>query len=345
MRILYALLIALLYAKPSSALDLGIPIACDYGFDCFIESYYDHSKEANIVTDHACGRLSYDGHKSTDFILKNHSQMKEGVNVVAGDSGVIKYVRDGMSDVSVDLIGEEAVRGRECGNGIIIDHKRGYTTEYCHLKRNSITVKVGDEVEKGDPIAQVGLSGNTTFPYLEFTVRNGKGAAVDPFTGEDPVTGSVDVSCDSLDIYPLWDKQTEKNLDYISTAMLGIGFSEKVPHASGAREGKYSKERIKNNAHLLVLWTDIFGIIKGDDLKMSIIAPDGSVLASEVRQFTNNKRHMFQFMGKKPTFKRWPLGEYIGKIELIRKDGEDFDKVINETFALEIIDANAQKNQ
>lgn len=339
MKLLSAFLIFFLTSLRSAfALDLSIPVACSYGINCFIESYFDHLPEPKVFNDHTCGKLSSDGNVSTDFKLKNYYQMKEGVNVVATDSGTVSHVRDGMSDISVELIGAEAVRGRECGNGIVIDHKRGYTTQYCHLKRNSIAVKEGDKVEKGQVIGQVGLSGYTTSPYLEFKVfLNDK--AVDPFTGEDPVTGDSNVACDNLDIYPLWDKQTEKKLKYISTMLLGIGFADKVPHAQGAREGKFSRDKIKNTANLLVLWSDIFGVLSGDELVMTIIAPDGSVIANETRKITVNRKQLFQFMGKKEEGDKWPNGQYMGKIELKRQENEVVETVASASVTVEISDS------
>lgn len=330
----------LLMSRQALALDLGIPVACDYGEDCFIESYFDHDKKEESFADHTCGKLSDDGHQSTDFKLRNQEQMVSGVNVLAGDSGVIYSVRDGMSDISVDLIGEEAVRGRECGNGIVIEHKRGYVTQYCHLKQGSITVKKGEEVEKGQVIGQVGLSGVTSFPYLEFTVRlNGK--PVDPFTGDDPVSGETVVSCDSLDIYPLWDKQTEKRLKYIATALLSHGFSDRVPHAQGAREGKFSRTEIKNDTKLIVYWVDIFGAIEGDELRMGIFDPEGKQILEESREFATSRRHVFQFVGQKPTEERWPLGEYVGRVDLLRRDSDARESVISSTTTFEMVDAAA----
>ena len=336
MRKLLSAFFILFYSSNANAIDLGIPVACDYGEDCIIFSYYDKSIEEGVHTDHTCGKLSYDGHMSTDFMLRSHTQMKDGVNVVASDSGTIIFTRDGMSDISVELIGEEAVRGRECGNGVIIDHKRGYKTEYCHLKNGSITKEMGDYVEKGEIIGQVGLSGITSFPYLEFTVSL-KGHPIDPFTGDNPITGEVNVPCDSLDIYPLWDKQTEKRLEYISTSLLTMGFSEKVPHSQGAREGKFSRNIIKNDSKLMVLWVDIFGIVAGDQLKMSIVDPKGDIIKSELRPFTKNRRHNFQFIGYKHKGGELITGKYIGKIELLRKESGEMERVINTSTFVEVV--------
>jgi murein DD-endopeptidase MepM/ murein hydrolase activator NlpD len=339
-RLLFIVLMFICNEK-ALAIDLGIPVACNYGDDCHIWVYYDKNELAEKFTDHTCGKLSDDGHKSTDFTVRSHTQMKDGINVVAADSGDVVFVRDGMSDISVNLIGEEAIRGRECGNGVIIDHKRGYRTEYCHLKNGTIVKKVGDKVEKGETIGQLGLSGLTSFPYLEFTVIL-KGNAIDPFTGDNPVTGEVNVPCDSLDIYPLWDKQTEKRLQYIATSLLSMGFSEKVPHAQGAREGKFSRKKIKDDAKLMVFWVDIFGLVGGDQLKLSILDPQGNVVKSETRSFNSDRRHIFQFIGNKSKSNKLTSGQYIGKIELLRKEGNNLESVINTSTTIEVV--NSEKS-
>lgn len=338
MRKLFSYTVAILFLLSSDALalDLGIPVDCEYGEKCFIERYFDHSAEEEKYTDHTCGDLSTDGYTSTDFKLRSYSSMKEGVNVLAGDDGVVKYVRDGMSDISIKMIGEEAVRGRECGNGVIVEHKRGYVTQYCHLKNGSIEVEQGQEVEKGQKLGQVGLSGLTSFPFLAFTVSK-DGQGIDPFTGEDPATGDTAVPCGTIDIYPLWDKKTEKQLKYISTALLSTGFAKRVPHAQGAREGKFSRKTMKNDARFLVFWVDIFGIIKGDELTMTITSPDDKVLEEETRVFNGSKIQHFQFVGKKPDEKTWPLGKYKGRV-ILKRGG---DEVIDDTAILEVITPNA----
>ncbi len=50
-----------------------------------------------------------------------------------------------------------------------LDHNNGYITYYAHC--SEIKVKVGDVVSKGDVIALVGSTGNSTGPHCHFEIR------------------------------------------------------------------------------------------------------------------------------------------------------------------------------
>ena len=59
-----------------------------------------------------------------------------------------------------------------CGTyGLLVklDHKNGYITYYAHC--SEIKVSVGDLVKKGDVIALVGNTGNSTGPHCHFEIR------------------------------------------------------------------------------------------------------------------------------------------------------------------------------
>jgi murein DD-endopeptidase MepM/ murein hydrolase activator NlpD len=66
------------------------------------------------------------------------------------------------------------------GNVVIVDHGGGTITEYGHL--SSILTKKGSAVGQGDVIAQVGSTGISTGPHLDYRVKVG-GKYVDPRTG------------------------------------------------------------------------------------------------------------------------------------------------------------------
>jgi murein DD-endopeptidase MepM/ murein hydrolase activator NlpD len=46
---------------------------------------------------------------------------------------------------------------------------------YRHLKNGSISVKVGNSVQQGQPIAAIGASGTANIPHLHYELRNGPG--------------------------------------------------------------------------------------------------------------------------------------------------------------------------
>lgn len=65
------------------------------------------------------------------------------------------------------------------GEAIVIDHGNGLWTLYAHIRKGGRMVSKGDEVERGDKIAEVGSTGNSTGPHLHFEVRKDQ-VAVNP---------------------------------------------------------------------------------------------------------------------------------------------------------------------
>lgn len=65
------------------------------------------------------------------------------------------------------------------GKTIIISHGYGYKTVYAHNNKN--TVKVGDQVEKGQVIGEVGNTGKSTGPHVHFEIHY-EGKQIDPAT-------------------------------------------------------------------------------------------------------------------------------------------------------------------
>jgi murein DD-endopeptidase MepM/ murein hydrolase activator NlpD len=97
------------------------------------------------------GRLSQtysEAHPAID-VMSDH-----GAIVVAADAGEVVYA-------------EWEVTG--FGYLVVIDHGDGYRTYYGHLY--GFYVEVGQQVSRGDPLGQLGSTGNSTGPHLHFEIR------------------------------------------------------------------------------------------------------------------------------------------------------------------------------
>ncbi len=58
------------------------------------------------------------------------------------------------------------------GNWIVIDIGGGHYVLYAHVQPNSLTVRVGDRVRRGQVLARLGNTGSSTAPHLHFQVMD-----------------------------------------------------------------------------------------------------------------------------------------------------------------------------
>jgi len=65
-----------------------------------------------------------------------------------------------------------------CGKTVIVRHKNGYSTQYCHLSQ--IAVSAGARVSQKQVIGAVGQTGLATGPHLHFAVKRGSGGFMNP---------------------------------------------------------------------------------------------------------------------------------------------------------------------
>lgn len=90
--------------------------------------------------------------------VEGEQQFHYGLDL-QGDSGdVISAFADG----TVTTVGESSTLGKY----VTVLHENGYTTLYAHCSR--ITASSGQQVRLGDPIAEVGETGQATGPHLHF---------------------------------------------------------------------------------------------------------------------------------------------------------------------------------
>ena len=88
-----------------------------------------------------------------------------GTAITAADSGYVIAASTGWNN--------------GYGTMVLIDHGGGYTTLYGHM--NSIFVRQGESVSKGQQLGTVGNTGNSTGPHLHFEVRY-QGVPRNPFS-------------------------------------------------------------------------------------------------------------------------------------------------------------------
>lgn len=126
---------------------------------------------------------------------------------------------------------------KDCGNSIKIDHQNGYQTTYMHLQEDGLlTKKDSVQVNGGDVIGKVGLTGRTTGPHLHFEVtkdREMDGSFLNdfPFGRTDPFGWQTNKYKDPWEIFSwedslgkhtgsgstyLWKLETPKNSGVIS---------------------------------------------------------------------------------------------------------------------------------
>ncbi len=293
------------------AISFVIPLACTPGQDCFVQNYVDVDPSRRW-RDFKCRGLTYDQHKGTDFRLPSMAEMEKGVAVYAAADGRIKGYRDGENDGDFFYGKRLAALGKECGNGIIIDHLNGWETQYCHLKKGSVRVSRGQKVKAGDKIGLVGLSGKTEFTHLHFEARY-KGATVDPFTG-----GAVLDGC-GLNTDSLWTREARAFLEYRPTGLLNQGMATTPPDNTSIEEGAFTALTFSPDAPALIYFVRIFGLHNRDLQELTLTGPDGEILArqSKVHDGTN-KAQFFQYIGKPRPQGGWPEGTYRASYRLTR---------------------------
>jgi hypothetical protein len=289
-------------AKSAETLELGLPIDCDVARSCAIQNYVDHDDSPG-VRDYRCGSITYDGHNGTDFRLLDSAAQRRGVNVLAAANGKVLRARDDMPDIAISTPGAPSVVGRECGNGIVVAHDNGWETQYCHLARGSVRVKPGDQVARGQPIGQVGLSGKTVFPHVHLTVkRNGK--VVDPFAFE-----AAEGSCGGGT--SLWAASIRGALAYRARVVLNAGFASGPVTMAQIEAGELGSTPPGISADALIAYVRVIGLRIGDVQHLLIKGPDGQIIVNHTdKPIDRNKAQSMLFAGKRRPPTSWLAGNY-----------------------------------
>lgn len=127
-----------------------------------------------IASDHPVSQAYPDvvTHTTLDSRYAVDIAMPVGTDIFAARSGVV-------FDVAASNFkgGTDAARDMSLANIIRILHDDGTYAIYAHLNWNSIRVRVGDHVERGEYIADSGNTGFSSGPHLHFVVVRNTGMA------------------------------------------------------------------------------------------------------------------------------------------------------------------------
>ncbi len=296
--------------------DFIFPLACTLGTDCWTVNYVDTNPGNNVAEDFTCAKRTYDGHKGTDFAVRSLSEMEAGVDILAAKGGTITRLRDGESDTikTAKEINAIKLARKECGNAVLIDHGNGLQTLYCHMKKESLSVKINDEVKAGQKIGQVGHSGITEFPHLHFGVVWEDGII-------DPYTGALNTDGCAKPQESLW--APGQPLKYEPVAIYDSGFYNKVPDFEAIKRGEILPEAINANANAFVFWSAFYGVITNDEITLTILDPNKEIYTTRKYVQEKSRARQFYYTGRKLSARK-PLinGTYTGIITL-KREGQD----------------------
>jgi hypothetical protein len=324
-----ALTLGVLVAQTTLAEDrpsFSLPIACEPHKTCFIQNYVDLDPGPG-VRDYACGRATYDQHSGVDFRVLSAEAAKSPIPVLAAADGTVKSTRDGVADIFFKKAKPAEVAGRECGNGIIIDHGGDWETQYCHLKRGSVRVAKGQSIKRGDRLGDVGFSGMADFAQVHLTVRHNS-KIVDPFLPD-----SVNGACKRDAAGPgLWEPAAAAAFPYKNGEMIAAGFAGAPPDVNALEIDHRDVTPLTPLSAALLLYGRFVNLLKGDQIHFVASGPEGKLFDQTAAALDRNKATYVAFAGKRRSDKAWPAGRYDGRVELVRENGVIATKVV--TFDL-----------
>lgn len=296
--------LALAAAPAAGAPTLSLPVDCELGKTCYVQQYMDHDPGAGH-SDFMCGPRSYDAHKGTDFAVPTAAAARENaVRVLAAAAGTVMGVRDEMADAWDGEIDTAAIKGRDCGNGMVIDHGAGWQTQYCHLRQGSVRVKRGERVASGAHLGDIGMSGRTEFAHMHLSVRK-DGEPVDPFAPDGP-------ECGDAPLKTMWDTAPL----FQEAGLLDLGFATQAPEFTDVKMG-LADQNLSRTSPAIITFSYFFGGLAGDSVDMTLTGP-GNFEVSQNYELPKNLAIFFRAIGKKRRSAPWPGGDYVAETTLTR---------------------------
>ena len=119
-----------------------------------------------VIADEEFGRHQGKGNRLAEYLCYDQP-------IVAAADGVVVSVVDKIRDGLLVGYGLANFLCRNlAGNHVIIKHAEGEYGFYAHLVRNSIGLKAGDKVVRGQQVGRCGYTGQTLEPHLHFHLQD-----------------------------------------------------------------------------------------------------------------------------------------------------------------------------
>jgi hypothetical protein len=286
---------------------LGSPVDCLIGEDCFVQQMPDIDPNGQAL-DPTCGGATNNGHDGWDIRVRSFKDIARPTRVIAVADGIVLRIRDGVADRIHDHEADKDMKGRECGNGVIMEHAGGLVSQSCHLKNGSIGVAPGTRLKKGAILGLVGASGLAEFPHVHLSVRR-DGKPIDPLTGR--FLGVTDEACGDT-TKGLFEPTVRDSLKKSTSAILSIGLANARPALSRlVRDGDPAVPTIFEP---LIAWVWAINVEKDSAFKMRLIDPDGKIIMdTETKSVASRKANYLAYAGERYVQRK---GIYELKVDL-----------------------------
>jgi hypothetical protein len=280
--------------KAEERIGLGLPVNCKLGLDCFVQQMPDVDPGHGTL-DPLCGQATYQGHTGWDIRLRTLTDIAQDVPVVAIADGTVARIRDGIPDQIFEANDRLRLTEKECGNGLVIDHQRGLSAQYCHMKNGSMTVRPGMQVQKGERIGSIGSSGVAEFPHVHLSVRlNGK--LIEPLTGK--TLGNEAHVCGDLS-GSLFDTASSQALVQPTIAILDVGLANAPPELSNlVRTGGPPLATARGISTVAWLWA--INVDEGSRFRIRLVGPgEVTLIDHTTNALPRRKANYLAYVGRK----------------------------------------------
>lgn len=295
-------------AETQARTALGLPVDCRLGEECFVQQMPDIDPHGGIL-DPLCGNASYRGHDGWDIRLRSLKDIGRTAVLSVADGTVLR-VRDGIPDRIFDRSQDsDLLGGKECGNGVVVEHANGIVSQYCHLKQGSVAVRPGTRIGKGESLGLIGASGLAEFPHVHLSIRR-DGVTVEPLTGR-PLQQGAEACGDTTD--GLFEPSVERLLSKSPTAILDLGLAKAPPELPNlVREGGPPLVKLSEP---IVVWVWAINVEQGSLFRIRLLDPDRTpILDVETRALEGRKANYLAYVGGKHGTR---AGVYDLRVELL----------------------------